>query len=59
MFIILQRESNTVMIELWTLVKNDSNEVASNASQQDYTVPPISTEQNEDDQEQVDDDTYN
>ena len=56
-FAILQRESNRVIRELWTLVKNALNEVAPNAAQQaneDYTVQPISTEQNEDDQEQVD-----
>ena len=53
MFAILQRESNRVIRELWTLVKNALNEVAPNAAQQaneDYTVQPISTEQNEDDQ---------
>ena len=57
MFAILQRESNRVIRELWTLVKNALNEVAPNAAQQaneDYTVQPISTDQNEDDQEQVD-----
>ena len=56
MFAILQRESNRVIRELWTLVKNALNEVAPNASQanEDYVAQPLSTEQNEDDQEQVD-----
>ena len=51
-FAILQRESNRVVRELWTLVKNALNEVAPNASQsnEDYVAQPISTEQNEDEQ---------
>ena len=55
-FAILQRESNRVIRELWTLVKNALNEVAPNASEanEDYVAQPISTEQN--DEEQVDGD---
>ena len=55
-FAILQRESNRVIRELWTLVKNALNEVAPNASEanEDYVAQPISTEQN--DEEQMDGD---
>ena len=55
-FAILQRESNRVIRELWTLVKNALNEVAPNASEanEDYVAQPISSEQN--DEEQVDGD---
>ena len=51
-FAILQRESNKVIRELWTLVKNALNEVAPNASQanEDYVAQPISTEPNEEEQ---------
>ena len=54
MFAILQRESNKVVRELWTLVKNALNEIAPNAGEgnEDYVAQPISTEQNE--EEQVD-----
>ena len=58
-FPILQKESSRVIRELCTSVKNALNEVAPNTIQQaneDYTVQPKSTEQNEDDQEQVDTD---
>ena len=53
-FAILQRESNRVIRELWTLIKNGLNEVAPNASEanEDYVAQPISTEQN--DEEQID-----
>ena len=55
-FAILQRESNKVIRELWTLVKNALNEVAPNASQanEDYVAQPISNQNNE--EEQVDGD---
>ena len=55
-FAILQRESNRVIRELWTLVRNALNEVAPNASEanEDYIAQPISTEQN--DEEQIDGD---
>ena len=53
-FAILQRESNRVIRELWTLVRTALNEVAPNISQsnEDYVAQPISNEQN--DEEQVD-----
>ena len=55
-FAILQRESNRVIRELWTLVRNALNEVAPNASaaNEDFIAQPISTEQN--DEEQIDGD---
>ena len=55
-FAILQRESNRVIRELWTLVRNALNEVAPNAGEanEDYTAHPISKEQN--DEEQIDGD---
>ena len=55
-FAILQRESNKVIREMWTLVRNALNEVAPNISEanEDYVAQPISTEQN--DEEQIDGD---
>ena len=55
-FAILQRESNRVIRELWTLVRNALNEVAPNAcdANEDYISQPISSEQN--DEEQMDGD---
>ena len=52
-FAILQRESNRVIRELWSLVKNALNEVAPNAGEanEDYVAHPISKEQNEEEQE--------
>jgi len=51
-FAILQRESNRVIRELWTLVKNALNEIAPNAAQanEDYVAQPISNDPNEDEQ---------
>ena len=44
-FAILQRESNRVIRELWTLIQNALNEVAPNAGQanEEYVAQPIST----------------
>ena len=55
-FAILQRESNRVIRELWTLVRNALNEVAPNVSEanEDYVAQPLSSEQN--DEEQIDGD---
>ena len=55
-FAILQRESNRVIRELWTLVKSALNEVAPNAAQanEDYVAQPISNEPNEDEQVDAD-----
>ena len=57
-FAILQRESNRVIRELWTLVRTALNEVAPNASQanEDYSVEPIKNEQNDEEQADADDD---
>ena len=56
MFAILQRESNRVIRELWTLVRTALNEVAPNASQanEDYVAQPISNEQNDEEQADAD-----
>jgi hypothetical protein len=53
-FAILQKESNRVIRELWTLVKNALNEIAPNAQQanEEYIAQPISKE--EGDVEQMD-----
>ncbi len=53
-FAILQKESNRVIRELWTLVKNALNEIAPNAQQanEEYIAQPISQE--EGDVEQMD-----
>ena len=55
-FAILQRESNRVIRELWTLVKNALNEIAPNAAQanEDYVTQPISNDPNEDEQMDAD-----
>ena len=55
-FAILQRESNRVIRELWTLVKNALNEIAPNAAQanEDYVAQPISNDPNEDEQVDAD-----
>jgi len=55
-FAILQRESNKVVRELWTLVKNGLNEIAPNVGEgnEDYVAKPISTEQNDEEQVDVD-----
>ena len=55
-FAILQRESNRVIRELWTLVKNALNEIAPNAAQanEDYVAQPISNDPNEEDQVDAD-----
>ena len=57
-FAILQKESNRVLRELWTLVRTALNEVAPNASQanEDYSVEPIKNEQNDEEQADLDDD---
>ena len=47
MFAILQRESNRVLRELWTLVKNALNDIAPNAGQgggDEYVAQPISNQ---------------
>ena len=46
-FAILQKESNKVMKETWTIVKNALNDLAPNAQQsnEDYVAEPISKEQ--------------
>ena len=42
MFAILQRESNRVIRELWTLVKNALNDISPEAGQdQEYQAQPI------------------
>ena len=46
MFAILQRESNKVIRELWTLVKNALNDISPNAGQdEEYQAQPIMNEQ--------------
>ena len=57
-FAILQRESNRVVRELWTLVRTALNEVAPNASQanEDYSVEPIKNDQNDEEQADADGD---
>ena len=57
-FAILQRESNRVLRELWTLVRTALNEVAPNASQanEDYSVEPIKNDQNDEEQADADGD---
>ena len=53
MFAILQRESNKVIRELWTLVKNALNDISPNAGQdEEYQAQPMMNEQNEEAQEQ-------
>lgn len=50
MFAILQRESNRVLRELWTLVKNALNDIAPNAGQEggeEYVAQPISNQDEE------------
>ena len=51
MFAILQRESNKVVRELWTLVKNALNDISPNAGQdEEYQAQPMMNEQNEEEQ---------
>ena len=51
MFAILQRESNKVIRELWTLVKNALNDISPNAGQdEEYQAQPMMNEQNEEEQ---------
>ena len=48
MFAILQRESNKVVRELWTLVKNALNDISPNAGQdEEYQAQPMNEQQNE------------
>ena len=48
MFAILQRESNKVIRELWTLVKNALNDISPNAGQdEEYQAQPMNEQQNE------------
>ena len=49
MFAILQRESNKVVRELWTLVKNALNDISPNAGQdEEYQAQPMMENQNQD-----------
>ena len=51
MFAILQRESNKVVRELWTLVKNALNDISPNAGQdEEFQAQPMMNEQNEEEQ---------
>ena len=48
MFAIMQRESNKVVRELWTLVKNALNDISPNAGQDDeYQAQPMNEYQNQ------------
>ena len=48
MFAILQRESNKVVRELWTLVKNALNDISPNAGQdEEFQAQPMMNEQQE------------
>ena len=53
MFAILQRESNKVVRELWTLVKNALNDISPNAGQdEEFQAQPMMNEQNQENPEQ-------
>ena len=46
MFAILQRESNKVVRELWTLVKNALNDISPNAGQdEEYQAQPMNEQE--------------
>ena len=48
MFAILQRESNKVVRELWTLVKNALNDISPNAGQdEEYQAQPMNEQENQ------------
>ena len=51
MFAILQRESNKVVRELWTLVKNALNDISPNAGQdEEFQVQPMNEQDNQEGQ---------
>jgi hypothetical protein len=51
MFAILQRESNRVVRELWTLVKNALNDISPNAGQdEEFQAQPLNEQQNQEGQ---------
>ena len=55
MFAILQRESNKVIRELWTLVKNALNEISPNAGQdEEYQAQPMNEQQNQEQEQDGD-----
>ena len=54
MFAILQRESNKVVRELWTLVKNALNDISPNAGQdEEFQVQPMNEQDNQEGQTSV------
>ena len=56
MFAILQRESNKVTRELWTLVKNALNDISPNAGQdEEYQAQPIHEQNQEQENQEVPD----
>jgi len=54
MFAILQRESNKIVRELWTLVKNALNDISPNAGQdEEFQVQPMNEQDNQEGQNSV------
>ena len=59
MFAILQRESNKVVRELWTLVKNALNDISPNAGQdEEFQAQPLNEQENQEGQEYVQEQGY-